>query len=152
MLILCSCLHLNRKTKSPQGEKEKNPKKPTKKQQKINGKYIIIQKKKLFVTFIYIFFVEFWSNLTLFTRKYSARHSPSQSVYLSVFPFVWLSLYYVIAMFARTLNEFVDLLKTKSFRCHYKAYYTNLFAATDLIMIAKMYLVFEEGTKINTIS
>lgn len=119
-------------------------------------KYIIIQKKQLFAIFIYMFFVEFqliicdlesdliwpWLHANIL------RHSPSQCVYLSVFPFVWLFLYDVIAMFARALNEFVELLKTKSFRCHYKAYYTN----HHLIMIARMYLVFLEGAKINTIS
>lgn len=59
----------------------------------------------------------------------------------------------VIAMFARALNEFVELLKNQIIQIsYYKAYYTNPFAATDSIMIAKMYLVLVEGAKINTIS
>lgn len=59
----------------------------------------------------------------------------------------------VIAMFARALNEFVELFKNQIIQIsYYKAYYTNRFAATDSIMITKMYLVLEEGAKINTIS
>lgn len=116
-------------------------------------KYIIIQKKKnRFIRFLLCF--NWWNFCELFvlqililldlvyTRTQSFLDlvtivSLSVCSYLSVFPFVWLFLYDVIAMFAmeRSLNEFVEHSKAKSFRCHYKAYYTNLFAATDVIMI-----------------
>lgn len=151
MLILCSCLHLNRKTKSPRRERKNKPKKNLQKNNKNQWKIYNYTKKTIrnFYSCVfggisanYLWFSS-WSNLTLFTR------SPSQSVYLSVFPFVWQFLNDVIAVFARALNEFVELLKNQIIQI---SYYTNPFAATDSITIAKMYLVLEEGAKINTIS